>query len=232
MKIAVMQPYLFPYLGYFQLINFVDKFVIFDDVNFIKRGWINRNYILYNGVSKIFTLPLRKASLNKKINETLIFEETNAKKIILYWIRQSYKKAPYYDETFNLIEEIIMNSEQNLSKYIEFSLNKIIKYIGIETEIIISSQLPKNNELKGQEKIIEICRILKGNHYINSIGGIELYSKETFNNYNIDLNFLKTQNIKYKQFDNEFVPNLSIIDIIMFNSVEQIQRSLMNFEII
>ena len=108
----------------------------------------------------------------------------------------------------------------------------IKEYLNIDTEIILSSSIGKNNELKGQDKIIEIVKKLNGNHYINAIGGQELYDKEIFNNNEIKLNFIKMKEIKYKQFNNEFVPNLSFIDVLMFNSPEEIKRMLNDYELI
>lgn len=221
-----MQPYFFPYIGYWQLMNAVDKFVIYDDVNYIKQGWINRNIIIENKKANYLTLPLVKPSPNKLINEITIFEPQKSKEKLFKRIYTAYYKAPFYGNIINLLENIILYKEVNLSKYLINSIKLINEYLEIKTTLILSSELEKDNIKKGQDKIIEICKKLNANHYINPIGGTKLYNKEEFARYNIKLNFLKTDDIKYQQFGDEFIPNLSIIDVMMFNSREKIQELL------
>ena len=226
-----MQPYFFPYIGYWQLINAVDVFVLYDDVNFIKKGWINRNNILLNKSEHLITIPLLNVSQNKHINECMVSEDYKSIDNIIKTINLAYKKAPYYNLVFSYIEEII-KTKGSISDLVLKSVLWIKEYLGLNTEIILSSSIDKNNELKGQDKIIEIVKKLNGNHYINAIGGQELYNKEIFNNNGIKLNFIKTGEIKYKQFNNEFVPNLSIIDVLMFNSPSEVKEMLNNYSLI
>ncbi|MFS0919253.1 WbqC family protein [Brevibacillus sp. 179-C 1.1 NHS] len=223
MRVAIMQPYLFPYIGYFQLIHAVDTFVIFDDVNYITRGWINRNYVLLNEKKHLFTLPLNNASQNRLIKETTISKEYNNRNKILRLIEQAYKKAPNFNVIFPMISGILLNQENNLSKYISNSLSEISKYLEIQTNFLHSSEhfIEKSN-LKGQNRIIEICKAIGATEYINAIGGRELYDKEFFSLNSITLSFVETDGIVYKQFNNEFVPYLSIIDSMMFLSKEEI----------
>lgn len=232
MKLAIMQPYFFPYIGYFQLINSVDVFVIYDDVNYIKKGWVNRNNILVNATGFLFSVPLLEVSQNKFINQINIEENTNWKNNLLKTITLSYKKAPFYDNVFPVIENIITQEEQNLAKFVTYSLKKICDFLSIETTILISSEIQKNNDLKGQDKIIEICKKLKADNYINAIGGTELYDKEAFVKSKLSLNFIKPNTIIYSQFKNEFIPWLSIIDVMMFNSPEQIKSFLIQYDLI
>lgn len=228
MTLAVMQPYLFPYIGYWQLLNAVDTFVMFDDVNFIKKGYINRNVILSNGQSQQFTLELIGASQNKFINE---IEVGNNSKKLLKTIEMSYKKAPYFHLVFPIIENILNQEERNLAKFIGYSLEKVSNYLEIKTELIYSSELEKDNNLKAQNKILDICKRLNASSYINAIGGQELYDKEKFYEQNIKLNFLDTKLTEYKQFKNEFLPYLSFIDILMFNEKEKVIDMLNNYEL-
>lgn len=230
-KLAIMQPYFFPYIGYWQLINAVDIFILYDDVNFIKKGWINRNNILLNKRDHLITIPLLNVSQNKHINECMVSDDYKTIDNIIKTINLAYKKAPYYNLVFPSIEEII-KTKGSISDLVLKSVLWIKEYLDIDTEIILSSSIDKNNELKGQDKIIEIVKKLNGNHYINAIGGQELYDKEIFNNNGIKLNFIKMKEIKYKQFNNEFVPNLSIIDVLMFNSPEKIREMLDDYELI
>ena len=227
-----MQPYFFPYIGYFQLIANSDVFVIYDDVNFIKKGWINRNTILVNNTPYLFSIPLQNVSQNKLINEIFISDLDKWKTDLLKTISFSYKKAPFYQDVYPLIEKIISFDELNLALYIQNSLQNLCEYLNVNTKLIMSSEIVKNNDLRGENKIIDICLQLGANQYINAIGGIELYTQENFQVKNIDLKFIKSENIIYKQFKNEFKPWLSIIDVIMFNSVEDTKMLLNKFELI
>ena len=232
MKIGIMQPYFFPYIGYWQLLNAVDCYIIYDDVNFIKGGWINRNNLLMNGKSVRFNIQMQGASPNKLINEIEISQNNIWKIKLLKTIENCYRRAPYYQQVYPIISKIVNLEEKNLSKYIEYSIRSICEYLKIDTQVIISSDLNKNNNLKGKEKVIEICKKLNASEYYNAIGGQELYSKEEFIESGIELRFLKTENIEYKQFNNEFIPNLSILDVMMFNSVEEINKLLAQYKLV
>lgn len=219
MKLGIMQPYFFPYIGYWQLINLVDKYVIYDDVNYIKGGWINRNKILINGEATFLNLYLSLASPNKKINEieidSGIRNQKNLKRIAM-----AYKKAPYYEETYPLLEELLTSKETNLAKLNGKIIKEISNYLSMNTEFVYSSEIEKNGQLKGQDKIIDICKRQGASDYYNAIGGKALYDQKSFRSEGIRLHFLKTKEIRYKQFDSDFVPNLSIIDLLMFNGRE------------
>jgi hypothetical protein len=232
LKVAIMQPYFLPYIGYFQLINAVDEFVLYDDVNYIKKGWINRNNLLVGGKASLFTIPLKEASQNKLINEIEISQEGNWQNKLLKTVEQSYKKAPYFDDFFPILTQIINYEEENISKYIHYSIVQICGHLEIATTIIPSSSVFNNVELKAQNRIIDICKKKHATQYINPIGGTELYQKENFDKENIMLNFIKTKPIQYAQFSNEFVPYLSIIDLIMFNDKATIKKLLNEFELI
>jgi len=232
MTIAIMQPYIFPYVGYFQLINAVDKFIIYDDVNFINKGWINRNNILVSGKAHLFTIPLKDASQNKLINEVSLLRTDAWQKKLLKTVQQSYQKAPYYQKAFVLIEEIVNLDVDTIQELTFQALTRTCNYMGITTEIIPSSTIYNNTHLKGQERILDICKQEKADHYINPIGGMELYDKEKFEKEGIKLDFIKSVLYPYTQFKNAFVPWLSIIDILMFNDPEEIRKQLQAYELI
>jgi hypothetical protein len=147
-------------------------------------------------------------------------------------IESCYKKTPYYSNAFPVIENIINQDEGNLAKFLEFSINQICEYLSINTEIIVSSTINKNNDLKGQNKVIEICKVLGADEYYNAIGGRDIYSYDDFASYGINLSFLKTKTVEYKQSNNEFMPNLSIIDVMMFNSIGEIKKMLGKYELL
>ena len=232
-RLAIMQPYIFPYIGYFQLINSVDEFVIYDNIQFTKKGWINRNRILANGKDQLITIPLKKDSDYLDIVERELSESWEKdKNKILNVIKSSYNKAPYFQETFNIILECLNNPERNLFKFIYDSIILINEYLEIKTPIIISSSINADHALKSQDKVLSLCKAQKADVYINSIGGVKLYDKEIFKHKEIELNFIKSNPIEYKQFKNEFVPWLSIIDVLMFNSKDTIKNYLNEYTLI
>ncbi len=232
MKLGIMQPYFFPYLGYWQLMNIVDKYVIYDDVNYIKGGWINRNRILNNGEAVYFNLPILGASPNKLINEIEVNQNNALTNKNLRMLQNCYCKAPYFDSVYPLLEKILKNNQKNLALYLADSIKVIAEYLDINTTFILSSELKKNNELRGQNKVIDICRLMGASEYYNAIGGQELYSFAEFDRNNIKLNFIKSDLREYKQYKNEFIEGLSIIDVLMFNSKEECKKMLNDFSII
>ena len=218
-----MQPYFMPYIGYFQLINAVDKFVIFDDVNYINKGWINRNNILVNGKANLFAIPLKEASQNKLINEIFIVDEAKWKPKLLKTIEMSYKKAPFFKEIYPLVEEIVNRGDSKISDYNYHTITRISEYLDIKTEIVSTSAKYNNQNLKAQNRIIDICLKEGASTYVNPIGGTELYNKQAFIEKNMEMYFIKSNEVKYRQFANEFVPWLSILDVMMFNSIQTIK---------
>ena len=166
MKLGIMQPYFFPYIGYWQLINAVEKYVICDDVNFIKGGWINRNRILVNGENKFINLRMHNASQNKLINQIEVLGNSVYNRKLLKTLEIYYKKAPHYKDVFPIIESIIKLDEKNLARYLELSIRRICEYLSISTDFIISSTITKNKDLRCQDKIIEICKILGADEHI------------------------------------------------------------------
>lgn len=233
MTIAIMQPYFFPYLGYFQLVNSVDTFVFYDDVNFIKSGWINRNRILVNGQANYFNIGLKNASVNSLINQTVINRNEKDISNKLKTLEIAYKKAPHFNEVFQLIVKILNFKANYIDELAMYSINKISKYLGITTRFEQSSIISNHTKaLKKEKRLIEICKDLDADRYINPIGGQELYTKAEFKKEGIDLLFIKSHEISYKQFNNEFIPWLSIIDVLMFNDVSQARKFLNQYELI
>lgn len=234
MKLAIMQPYFMPYIGYFQLINVVDKFIFYDDVTFIKQGWINRNQILINNQPSMFSIPLSNASSHVLIKDVLISENTYLKwkKSFLNSIKFSYKKAKNYDQIVVLIERILSAQFKTISELAISSIIEVSKYLELKTEFEVCSNVYSNINLNGQERLLEICKNEKIKTYINPIGGMELYSKNVFFEENIELFFIKTNKSIYKQFSENFVPFLSIIDVLMFNDIDEIKLQLDNFSLI
>jgi len=223
MTIGSNQPYLFPYIGYWQLINLSDIYVISDSMQYIKKGYINRNNILIDGTKHMFTLEAIGVKENTLINEVKV---GNNRKKLAKSIFHAYKKAPYFEEVYPLIEKIILNPESNMAQFVGNSIQEISKYLDMDTKFIYLSDLQGKTTLRAQARTIDICERLDARHYINAVGGKELYCKDAFIEKDMKLNFLKTNELEYKQFDNEFVSHLSILDVLMFNSKNQIQEML------
>jgi hypothetical protein len=225
MRLSIMQPYIFPYVGYFHLIEATDKIVFYDDVNFIKSGWINRNRILINGKDSLFSIPLLKASSFKLINKTephpSLFPTWKRK--FIKTIEQNYSKAPFYDDTCNLIESVLDLHYENIADLAINSIISVYEYLGKEIKWTKSSACsPTTKGMDKADRIIQIAKDMGYRKYVNAIGGQELYDKECFNNQGVHLNFVQSQYIEYKQFNDDFVPWLSIIDILMFNNKKAI----------
>ena len=227
-----MQPYLFPYLGYFQLIKAVDLYIVYDDVQWMKGGWINRNRILESGKPVYVTLPVKKDSVTKHINERYFVENFDVeKKMLLNRINEAYQGAPHFDETIKLLENIFSYTEQNAALFLLNSLQLCCEYMNITTEISLSSQIDKTLSLKAQKRVIDINESVGSTDYINAIGGKELYDTDTFAQHGITLSFIKSIPVEYKQFSDTWVPHLSIIDVLMFNSKKEVNRMLESYEL-
>ena len=224
-----MQPYIFPYIGYYQLMNAVDEFVVYDNIEFTKKGWINRNRVLVNGKDEYITLTLKKDSDHLHIKDRFLADtwETDRKKIINR-ITESYRKAPHFAAAFEVIQRCILYQDKNLFNFLLHSFHQVNEYLDINTKLVTSSSIEINHSLKSEEKVIAICKAQDATTYINPIGGVGLYNKNNFSNDGIELQFLQAKNVTYTQYKNEFVSWLSIIDVMMFNSKEGIQNILNN----
>lgn len=232
MKLGIMQPYFLPYIGYFQLIAKVDQFIIYDNIEYTKKGWINRNRMLLNGTDTRFSLPLRKASDSLDVVQREISPAFDRTKL-LNQFRGAYQRAPYFEQTFALLDAIIHNVEKNLFRYIHHSITAVCRYLDIGTTIHVSSSIGINHELKSEHRVIALCKAMNAKTYINPIGGTELYNRSKFSMHGIDLRFIKTIPFEYQQFGATFVPFLSIVDVLMFNSPSAVRDHIQrNFEMV
>ena len=222
--LAVMQPYFFPYIGYFQLIGAVKEFVFYDDVQYIKSGWINRNRILINGSPNYITIPCNNASPNRMINEVEFALDPRTKKKLLNKIAITYKKAPFFDSVNQLIIETLDTEGGLISNLAIKSIIKCSDYLDIDTTFVKSSEKFSNKELDAAPRLIDMCKQENALEYINPIGGKDLYNKDYFSNNGVELRFLETRLDGYVQFGHEFIPGLSIIDVLMFNSPQKIKE--------
>lgn len=204
MKIAIMQPYFLPYIGYWRLINSVDKFVIHDDVQYIKGGWINRNQIYIKGEKKYITLPIKKHQSTDNINKVYIDKSNKLFQSLYNKVLQNYKDSPNYDKVMPLFKEIYQYDSDNLSDYVVHSIKSIMQYLSIDTELVLSSNLENDKSLKAQDKVIDICKLIGAKEYYNLPGGRDLYHKKTFEIEGIKLKFF--------DFDHISTEYISILD--------------------
>jgi hypothetical protein len=232
MKVGIMQPYFLPYIGYFQLIASVDQFIVYDNIKYTKRGWINRNRILLNGRDAIFSLPLKKGSDSLDIVERELAEDFDRAKM-LNQFKGAYGRAPHFELSYPVLEQIVQHGDTNLFRYLYHSIVQLSKHLGINREIRISSEIAIDHELKGQDKVLALCKAAGAETYVNTIGGVDLYAKTDFRNQGIDLQFIKARPFEYAQFGAAFVPWLSIVDVLMFNPLNTVRACIIeSYELI
>ena len=233
MTIAIMQPYLFPYIGYFQLMQAVDSFVVYDDVNYMKQGWVNRNRILVKGAPHVFTLPIANASAFSRIDELsvhpTVYERWRGK--FVSTLHQAYARAPFREQVHALVERTLLPGVPALQEVLLKGIEEVRAYIGAKAVIVPSSRKYANAQLRGSERVLDICRQMDSTTYINAIGGKALYSKEHFKANGQNLFFLRSRPITYRQGNTAFVPNLSILDVMMWNPPEQIAEWLGEYDL-
>lgn len=227
MRVAIMQPYLLPYIGYFQLMSATDQFVVYDNIKYTKKGWINRNRISINGKDAFFTIPLKAGSDADNVVEKFVSESFNPTKM-LNKFHGAYQKSPFFDETFSLLELVFTYKAENLFDFIFHSLKATARHLEMRDNFVVASSIPADHSLTAQDKVIDICTALGATQYINPEGGMSLYSRQVFAESAIELKFLRSKAFQYQQKHDAFLPNLSISDVLMFNSrqsvAEVIQR--------
>lgn len=232
MRVVVMQPYFFPYIGYFQLLRSTDVFVFYDDVQYVKGSWMNRNRILQSGAPAWFSLPVQHDSHTKRINERRFDRSNKSTSSLINKLHAAYRRAPRFDSTFAGVSELLHAPEEVVAAFNENAVVQTARSLGIDCSFMSSSDLQIDKEKGPEEKVLDICELLGATTYINAIGGLELYHGAAFAARGIELKFLKTRALEYEQFGDGFVPSLSIIDVMMFNSVAEISSLLDMFDLV
>ena len=218
-----MQPYFLPYIGYFQLISAVDVFIVYDTIKYTKKGWINRNRMLRNGEAATFSLPLKGASDDLDVRDREIAREFRSE-TILAQVRGAYRRAPHFEPTYALLERIVGTEERNLFLFLEHSIRLVCGHLGITNEIRRSSEVPVDRHPRGQDRVLAMCEAIGTDIYVNAIGGVELYSPEAFAARGMELRFIRSQPLEYPQLGTGFVPQLSILDVLMFNPLPTVRE--------
>lgn len=235
MKLAIMQPYLFPYVGYFQLIHAVDTFVIYDDVAFIKQGWIARNRILINGQASFFNVPVRHASSFTLIRDTAIDDDPQHRRWteqLLKTFETAYRRAPQFARVFPLLEAVFGRKTARVADLAAASLKAVADFLEISTRFVETSTVYGNADLKGEARVLQICAAERASAYVNASGGAALYSRDRFDAQGVQLMFLEPRPIEYRQFNAAFVPWLSIVDVLMFNPRERVRELLDQYDLV
>lgn len=222
-RVAIMQPYFLPYIGYFQLVAAADEFIVYDDIQYTKKGWINRNRYLCEGRDRLFTLPVQQGPSLADVRERTLAAGFD-RPALLNRLREAYRQAPHFDETFPLVESVVRRGEGNLFAYVFGSIRDVCGHLGLATRLTVSSTLGVDRALPGAGRVIALCRRAGADTYINPIGGRELYAADEFARHGIALRFLRSGEVRYPQFGAGFVPALSIVDVLMFNGREGTRR--------
>ena len=222
MKVAIMQPYFFPYIGYFQLIGAVDLFIVYDNIKYTKKGWINRNRMLQNGRDAIFSLPLKGAADLLDVRDRELAPDFDRSRF-LGRISAGYRRAPYFAQTFPLIERVLGNDERNLFKFIHYSIVSTCEHVGIATPVRVSSDIDIDHGLKNKDRVLALCEAVGASVYLNPSGGTQLYAREEFSARGVELGFIRSKPLEYRQFGSGFVASLSIIDVMMFNAPDAVR---------
>lgn len=232
MRIGIMQPYWWPYLGYYQLIKAVDAFVVYDDIKYTKKGWINRNRILLNDAPHTITLPLAADADDREIRARRLAANFSAERGRLERrIAAAYRRAPYFAETMPLVTECLDCTESNLFGFLLNSLRVVLRHLEITTPVHVSSTLGVSGELHGEERVVATCQALRATDYVNPPGGRALYNPSRFRTAGLRLHFIEPRLLPYTQLGGPFVSHLSIIDVMMFNSRPRLAELLQSYTI-
>lgn len=235
MKLGIMQPYFLPYLGYISLIKHTDKFILLDHVQFIRHGWIERNRILKPDAGwQYIKVPLQKHSRETKIKDVVINNELQWKNKTLAQLQHYKKAAPYFNEVIEVLQNIYTNEYKSIGDLNLEALRLTCSYLGISKPIEIFSKMSLDIDTVTvpDEWALNICKAIPGiTEYWNPPGGMKFFDKSKFSANKINLKFHKIVLIDYPQIRSTFEPGLSIIDVMMFNSVEQINLMLDSYEL-
>ncbi len=229
---AIMQPYFLPYIGYFQLIDAADLFVVYDQVKYTKSGWINRNRLLIDGRDATFSLPLKHASDALDVCDRDLADDFAPDKL-LNQFAGAYRRAPYFAAAFPIVEQVARCEERNLFRFLYHSIVTICEHLGITTKVVPSSEIVIDGRPRGQDRVLAICEAVGATVYVNAIGGLQLYSRDGFRERGIALKFIRSRPFEYAQLGNGFVPWLSIVDVLMFNPLDVVRGVIRtNYELI
>ncbi|TWO66648.1 WbqC family protein [Caenimonas sedimenti] len=224
MKLALMQPYFFPYLGYFSLLAAVDRFVFYDEVQWIKNGWVNRNRVLVGGATSYLTVPVRDAGPSRTIAEVEVAKDAGWRRKMFEMVRHAYRKAPYFAPVHDLLQQAVPEAQPHVSAMAKASVRLVAGYLALPVELVDDPGRQGEPGLIGPERVLGVCRDEKATAYWNLPGGKALYDAERFQAAGVALRFVEPVLEPYPQFAAAFVPGLSMLDVLMHNSPQEARR--------
>lgn len=231
MKLGIMQPYFFPYIGYFQLLKAVDTFVFYDDVQYTKRSWINRNRVQHDGKPRWFTVPVLGASQSRRIDEVRVSGDSAWRRKMIRGLEESYARAPHRARVVEIVRTVFESPAVSIAELARTSVELVAQYLGIGCHIVPSSSAYENRQLRGQERIVDICRREDATCYVNLPGGRTLYDDQGFQSLGIELCFVEPRAMSYYQGLAQFLPNLSMLDVLMWCSLTEARALLAEFDV-
>jgi len=231
MVVAAMQPYFFPYIGYFQLMAACDLFVIRDDAQFIAGGWVNRNRILVGGMPRWITMPVARAPHHLPIKAREYLLDHPLARRIRRRIVAAYEGAPYFAATMVTIDEALSCQDANVAEYNTRLLAMLARRLGINTPVCMASGIG-STQLRGEQRVIEICIQVEASTYVNPVGGAHLYDRTHFAEFGVMLRFLRSCAPAYRQFGDASVSSLSVIDVMMFNDASSIAEMIRAYHLV
>lgn len=237
-KVGIMQPYFMPYIGYISLLKHCEIFILFDTVQFIRHGWIERNRMLKQNNNWLYIkVPLIKVNSQKTlIKECLIDNQQDWKLKILHQIKHYKNIAPNYNQVEKILMEIFEKDYDNIVSLNKASLEAISTYLGFKKKLQILSEMELNiiKPKAPDEWALNICKELNlpKIHYVNLIGGLNFFNRDKYTKENIEISFHKMNMHCYNQQRDYFESGLSILDLLMFNSVEEINKMLDDYELV
>jgi hypothetical protein len=220
LRLAIMQPYFFPYVGYFQLIKSVDHFIFLDNVNFIKKGWINRNQFLVSGAPHLFTIALKNVSQNALISDTMIYNKESSRADLINLIDRNYGAAEFKHIGIELVEQSFSSLSGNtICELAARTVCTASKMLGLNTSFSFASDYDCDGAT-GARRILALCEHLSATHYVNLPGGKDLYCERDFQQRKIELQFLDVTLREYPVATFDWIPRLSVLDLIMNNGAQ------------
>lgn len=234
MRVAITQPYLFPYIAWYQVINACDAFVISDDVQYTRSGYINRNQILMNGRPLRFGVPLRGASHTEVIGERRIHDWGWAREL-LRGMRHAYRGAPHFDEVYPMIEGILAEPVDLLIDLLERAIVVTARHLGLGQRIVRASSVQARVGLRKADRVLATAKALGARCYLqrDTEAARQMYRHEFFLAEGIVLKFVRVGLLPYAQRGvKEFLPGLSLIDFLMHVAPEDRGRHLRACEIV
>lgn len=189
-----MQPYFFPYIGYFQLMKAVETFIMLDDAQYVERSWMNRNRINLNDRPAWITMPVRNASRDLAINQRF-YMLADGIPVINRKIQAAYSKSPFFADISAMLAGIFEYADANVARFNSNLLISVGRALDLHCQVHFASEFDNPLHFRGEARILDLCQRLGVTHYVNAIGGTSLYQNESFRSVGIRLSFIRTRTV-------------------------------------